>query len=85
MVRVEENTHDYHITAEVSNPPGACVGCGSERLIGHGLPGQGMEGLARMMVGAPGKKAETHETAGPAKNYGAGTTTLTELIESGKL
>lgn len=36
VVRVEENAHDYHITAEVSNPPGACVGCGSVRLIGHG-------------------------------------------------
>lgn len=34
VVRVEENAHDYH--AEVSNPPGACVGCGSDCLIGHG-------------------------------------------------
>ena len=35
VVRVEENAHDYHITAEVSNPPGVCVGCGSDRLIGQ--------------------------------------------------
>jgi transposase len=34
--RVEENDHDYHITAEVSTPPSICVGCGSTRLIGHG-------------------------------------------------
>ena len=36
VVWVEENAHDYHITAEVSNPPSVCVGCGSGRLIGHG-------------------------------------------------
>lgn len=36
VVRVEETDHDYHITAEVSNPPRACVACGSDRLIGHG-------------------------------------------------
>lgn len=36
VVRVEENDHDYHITAEVSNPPTVCVDCGSDRLIGHG-------------------------------------------------
>ncbi len=36
VVRVEEIDHDYHITAEASNPPKACVACGSERLIGHG-------------------------------------------------
>lgn len=36
VVRVEENDHDYHITAEVSNPPAICVGCGSGRMIGHG-------------------------------------------------
>lgn len=36
VVRVQEDAHDYQITAEVSNQRGACVGCGSERLIGHG-------------------------------------------------
>ena len=36
MQRVEEADHDYHVYAEVSNPPGACTACGSDRLIGHG-------------------------------------------------
>lgn len=36
IVKVEKNDHDYHITAETSNAPSACVGCSSERLIGHG-------------------------------------------------
>ena len=49
------------------------------------VPGQGMEGLARMMVRTPGKKTETHEPAELSKNYGADISTLTELIESGKL
>jgi transposase len=40
VVRVEENDHDYHITAEVSNPPKACLGCGSQHLAGHGRNGQ---------------------------------------------
>ena len=34
--RVEEDDHDYHVYAEVSNPPGVCTACGSDRLIGHG-------------------------------------------------
>ena len=34
--RVEEADHDYHVYAEVSNPPGACTACGSDRLICHG-------------------------------------------------
>lgn len=34
--RVEEADHDYHVYAEVSNPPGVCTACGSDRLIGHG-------------------------------------------------
>jgi hypothetical protein len=34
--RVEEADHDYHVYTEVSNPPGACTTCGSDRLIGHG-------------------------------------------------
>jgi DNA-binding MurR/RpiR family transcriptional regulator len=38
-----------------------------------------------MMVRTPGKRAETHETAEHAKNYGADITTLTDLIESGKI
>nr|WP_010400043.1 ISL3 family transposase [Paracoccus sp. TRP] len=36
VVRVEEADHDYHVYAEVSNPPGVCTACGSDRLIGHG-------------------------------------------------
>ena len=36
VVRVEEADHDYHVYAEVSNPPGVCTVCGSDRLIGHG-------------------------------------------------
>ncbi len=36
VVRVEETDHDYHITAEVSTPPGACPACRSEVLRGHG-------------------------------------------------
>jgi transposase len=36
VVRVEETDHDYHVYAEVSNPPGVCTACGSDRLIGHG-------------------------------------------------
>lgn len=35
--RVEEADHDYHVYAEVSNPPGGvCTACGSDHLIGHG-------------------------------------------------
>ena len=34
--RVEEGDHDYHVYAEVSNPPAVCTACGSDRLIGHG-------------------------------------------------
>ena len=34
--RVEETNRDYHVYAEVSNPPSVCTACGSERLIGHG-------------------------------------------------
>lgn len=36
VVRVEETSHDYHITAETSNPPATCSHCGSDRLNGHG-------------------------------------------------
>ena len=36
VVRVEESDHDYHITAEVSNPPKTCSACGSTRMAGHG-------------------------------------------------
>jgi transposase len=36
VVRVEETDHDYHITAEVSNPPTACPSCQSDALRGHG-------------------------------------------------
>lgn len=57
----------------------------AEDVMGYGVPGQGMEELARMMVRTTGKTPETHETAEPAKNYGADITTLTELIESGKI
>ena len=57
----------------------------ADDVMGYGAPGEGMEGLARMMVKTPGKKAETHETGEPAKNFGADINTLTELIESGKL
>ncbi|WP_411887385.1 ISL3 family transposase [Hydrocarboniphaga effusa] len=34
--RVEESDHDYHVYAEVSNPPSTCATCNSDRLIGHG-------------------------------------------------
>ena len=27
VVRVEQTDHDYHITVEVSNPPGSCPAC----------------------------------------------------------
>lgn len=40
VVRVDENDHDYHVTAEVSNPPSSCSTCGSDRLIGHGRTDQ---------------------------------------------
>jgi transposase len=36
VVRVEETDHDYHITAEVSNPPKTCSVCDSARMAGHG-------------------------------------------------
>ncbi|MCL2589666.1 MAG: ISL3 family transposase [Betaproteobacteria bacterium] len=36
VLRVEEDEHDYHIYAEVTNPPAVCTVCGSDRLIGHG-------------------------------------------------
>jgi len=36
VVRVEETDHDYHITAEVSNPPSVCPSCRSDSLRGHG-------------------------------------------------
>lgn len=57
----------------------------ADDVMGYGMPGKGMEGLARMVVRTAGKKPETHETGEPAKNYGADITTRTELIESGKL
>lgn len=57
----------------------------ADDTMGYGVPGQGMEGLARMTFRTPGMKAETHEAAEPAKNYGADIATLTESIESGKL
>jgi hypothetical protein len=34
--RVEEADDDYHVYAEVSNPPSICTACGSDRVIGHG-------------------------------------------------
>ncbi|MFZ7310915.1 ISL3 family transposase [Comamonas jiangduensis] len=36
LQRVEETDHDYHVYANVSNPPSVCTACGSDRLIGHG-------------------------------------------------
>ena len=57
----------------------------ADDTMGYGVPGQAMEGPARTVVGTPGKKAETHETGEPAKNYGADITALTQLIESGRL
>lgn len=36
VLRIEETDHDYHVTAEVSNPPKACPACHSESLRGHG-------------------------------------------------
>lgn len=40
VVNVDETDHDYHVTAEVSNPPSSCSACGSDRLIGHGRTDQ---------------------------------------------
>ena len=36
VLRVEETDHDYHISAEVSNPPKVCSECQSNRMNGHG-------------------------------------------------
>lgn len=36
VLQVEESDQDYHITAEVSNPPNTCLVCGSQSLAGHG-------------------------------------------------
>jgi transposase len=36
VVRIKENTHDYHVSAEVSLSATTCAACNSERLIGHG-------------------------------------------------
>ncbi|MBS0569415.1 MAG: ISL3 family transposase [Proteobacteria bacterium] len=36
VVRVEEDDHDYHITADVLRAAAACTVCGSSRIIGHG-------------------------------------------------
>lgn len=36
VLRVEETSHDYHVTAEASNPPNVCAACGAETLRGHG-------------------------------------------------
>lgn len=36
VLQVEETDHDYHITAETSNPPKMCPGCQSDRMNGHG-------------------------------------------------
>lgn len=36
VVRVKETDRDYHITAEVSNPPSVCPSCQSDALRGHG-------------------------------------------------
>jgi len=40
VTAVQEAGHDYHVTAEVSNPPSSCSACGSDRLIGHGRTDQ---------------------------------------------
>jgi transposase len=40
VTAVQEAEHDYHVTAEVSNPPSSCSACGSDRLIGHGRTDQ---------------------------------------------
>lgn len=36
VVRIEETDHGYHVTAEVSNPPKACLACQSNVPRGHG-------------------------------------------------
>jgi len=36
VVSVDETQHDYHVRADVSNQPKACVACNSTHLIGHG-------------------------------------------------
>lgn len=40
VTAVQEAEHDYHVTAEVSNPPSICSACRSDRLIGHGRTDQ---------------------------------------------
>ena len=36
VLRVEETEHDYHIRAEVAQPPSHCTNCGSDRLLRYG-------------------------------------------------
>lgn len=39
VVGIEENNHDYHVKAEVSNPPETCPACQSTHMNGHGRVG----------------------------------------------
>lgn len=98
--RVEEADHDYHVYAEVSNPPGVCTACGSDQLavedevtgygvpddaMGYGLPpGHFGKAVLTPRKGTP-KAEQPHEPPGPPKNYGADINTLIELLESGRL
>ncbi len=50
--RVEEAEHDYHVYAEVSNPPSTCAACGADRLIGHGRNEQVIRDLPTHGYGA---------------------------------
>jgi len=56
--RVEEAEHDYHVYAEVSNPPGVCTACGSDRLIGHG---RNENGFLDTHFVAPGSWSSSHD------------------------
>ena len=46
VTKVDETEHDYHVSAEVSNPPATCSSCGSDRLIGHGRSDQVIRDLS---------------------------------------
>lgn len=74
VTNVDETEHDYHVTAEVSNPPATCSSCGSDRLIGHGRTDQVIRDLP-----SHGKRVAIYVAPRRWRCQGCGKT-ITELL-----
>ncbi len=65
ILRVEENDHDYHITAEIANAPTVCMACSSEHLIGHGRNEQVIRNISSHgHVGTLSSRCSSRDTQG---------------------